>query len=83
MVAEKVRKNCIGKHGENKHEEPGPTTEETVIKPRSCSCEMSTLRCNKVKFLSQVFNHACYSGQINILNIFTISHAKHLQLNKY
>lgn len=52
MVAEKVRKNCIGKHGENKHEEPGPTTEETIIKPRSCSCETGTLRCNTVKFLS-------------------------------
>lgn len=52
MVAEKVRKNCIGKHGENKHEEPGPATEETVIKPWSCSCETGTLKRNKAKFLS-------------------------------
>lgn len=52
MVVEKVRKNCIGKYGENKYEELGFIIEEIVIKFWLCLCEMGIFRCNKVKFFS-------------------------------
>lgn len=52
MVVEKVRKNCIGKYGENKYEELGFIIEEIVIKFRLCLYETGIFRCNIIKFFS-------------------------------
>lgn len=60
MVAEKVRKNCIGKHGENKHEEPGPViVAYTVVYIRTVVIkDFDTAVTNSTVFGAQWFDRA-------------------------